>query len=248
MQASPSLLRSRRRRPRLAQTARRPPLGLTDASGDAAVLGRERPRRRRTRPRGALARRALPPPALAQPDRPRAGLGERRARRRQRRRPRSHHPPARRLTQAQRARPRGAARRRRPPARPARRSDARRSPAIEARRQGRLHSLARDKAAIQHHYDVSNDFYALLLGPSMVYSCAYFAEPGESLEAAQERKLELICAQAAVGARRAAAGHRLRLGLAADPRGPPPRRLAASASRSPTRRPRSPANACARRA
>ena len=68
-------------------------------------------------------------------------------------------------------------------------------PAIEAKRKGRLHSLARDKAAIQHHYDVSNHFYRMVLGPSMVYSCAYFADPGESLEAAQERKLELICAK-----------------------------------------------------
>ena len=66
-------------------------------------------------------------------------------------------------------------------------------PTIEARRQGGLHSLARDKAAIQHHYDVSNRFYELLLGPSMVYSCAYFASPDESLEAAQERKLDRIC-------------------------------------------------------
>ena len=66
-------------------------------------------------------------------------------------------------------------------------------PSLEAPRRGPLHSLARDKAAISHHYDVSNDFYRLLLGPSMVYSCAYFAEPGETLEAAQERKLELIC-------------------------------------------------------
>src|SRR3954454_1009987 len=67
-------------------------------------------------------------------------------------------------------------------------------PEIEAPRRRRgLHSLARDKAAIRHHYDVSNAFYELLLGPSMVYSCAYFAEPGESLEAAQARKLDLIC-------------------------------------------------------
>ncbi|HEY6891253.1 MAG TPA: cyclopropane-fatty-acyl-phospholipid synthase family protein, partial [Solirubrobacter sp.] len=44
-----------------------------------------------------------------------------------------------------------------------------------------------------HHYDVSNDFYRLLLGPSMVYSCAYYADPSDSLEAAQERKLDLIC-------------------------------------------------------
>jgi cyclopropane-fatty-acyl-phospholipid synthase len=66
-------------------------------------------------------------------------------------------------------------------------------PAIEAKRAGRLHSLGRDRAAIQHHYDVSNRFYRLVLGPSMVYSCAYFADPDESLESSQERKLELIC-------------------------------------------------------
>ena len=67
-------------------------------------------------------------------------------------------------------------------------------PSTEAPRHRRgLHSLARDKAAIRHHYDVSNAFYELILGPTMVYSCAYFAEPGESLEAAQTRKLDLIC-------------------------------------------------------
>ena len=46
---------------------------------------------------------------------------------------------------------------------------------------------------ISHHYDVSNAFYRRLLGPSLVYSCAYFASPDEALEAAQERKLEVIC-------------------------------------------------------
>ena len=46
---------------------------------------------------------------------------------------------------------------------------------------------------VRHHYDVSNTFYQLLLGPSIVYSCAYFASDGDSLERAQERKLELIC-------------------------------------------------------
>ncbi len=46
---------------------------------------------------------------------------------------------------------------------------------------------------MRHHYDVSNRFYELLLGPSLVYSCAYFASPDDSLETAQERKLELIC-------------------------------------------------------
>ncbi len=69
------------------------------------------------------------------------------------------------------------------------------APAIEAQRPGRLHSLGRDRAAIRHHYDVSNRFYSMLLGPSLVYSCAYFDDPDESLEAAQERKLELICSK-----------------------------------------------------
>jgi cyclopropane-fatty-acyl-phospholipid synthase len=66
-------------------------------------------------------------------------------------------------------------------------------PETEFRKRGRLHSLVRDREAISHHYDVSNEFYRLVLGPSMVYSCAYFADPGESVDAAQERKLELIC-------------------------------------------------------
>jgi cyclopropane-fatty-acyl-phospholipid synthase len=58
---------------------------------------------------------------------------------------------------------------------------------------GRRHSLARDRAAVRHHYDISNDFYRLVLGPSMVYSCAYFTSRQDPLEQAQERKLDLIC-------------------------------------------------------
>jgi cyclopropane-fatty-acyl-phospholipid synthase len=58
---------------------------------------------------------------------------------------------------------------------------------------GRRHSLRRDRAAVRHHYDVSNDFYRLILGPTMVYSCAYFSSPDDTLEEAQERKLDLIC-------------------------------------------------------
>ena len=68
-----------------------------------------------------------------------------------------------------------------------------RVPSIEARLSGRRHWLARDRAAVRHHYDVSNRFYRLVLGPSMVYSCAYFAHPDDTLEAAQENKLDLIC-------------------------------------------------------
>lgn len=71
-------------------------------------------------------------------------------------------------------------------------------PAGEARPRGRLHSLHRDRRSISHHYDVSNDFYRLLLGPSLVYSCAYFDSADDSLEAAQERKLDLICGKLAL--------------------------------------------------
>ncbi|MCI3931165.1 SAM-dependent methyltransferase [Streptomyces sp. AN091965] len=68
-------------------------------------------------------------------------------------------------------------------------------PREEMRKQGRLHRHTKgsDKQAISYHYDVGNDFYELVLGPSMVYSCAYFEEPGSTLEDAQRDKLELIC-------------------------------------------------------
>jgi len=66
-------------------------------------------------------------------------------------------------------------------------------PSIEAAPRGRRHSLARDRVAVRHHYEVSNEFYRLLLGPSLTYSCAYFEGPHDSLEDAQERKHELIC-------------------------------------------------------
>jgi cyclopropane-fatty-acyl-phospholipid synthase len=66
-------------------------------------------------------------------------------------------------------------------------------PASELRPTGHVHSLLRDRAAVRHHYDVSNAFYRRLLGPSLVYSCAYFADAEEGLDAAQERKLERIC-------------------------------------------------------
>ncbi|MET4922021.1 cyclopropane-fatty-acyl-phospholipid synthase [Streptomyces sp. PSRA5] len=61
------------------------------------------------------------------------------------------------------------------------------------RRSGALHTKHRDRAAISHHYDVGNDFYEMVIGPSMVYSCAYFEEPGSTLEDAQRDKLDLVC-------------------------------------------------------
>jgi cyclopropane-fatty-acyl-phospholipid synthase len=58
--------------------------------------------------------------------------------------------------------------------------------------EGLAHSRARDSEAIHHHYDVSNRFYEMVLGPSMAYTCAVFEHPESSLEEAQERKHELI--------------------------------------------------------
>ena len=58
---------------------------------------------------------------------------------------------------------------------------------------GSLHSKERDRQAVTYHYNVSNDFFALWLDRRMVYSSAYFRSPVESLDAAQERKLEYMC-------------------------------------------------------
>ncbi|MFD7506584.1 class I SAM-dependent methyltransferase [Streptomyces sp. NPDC059850] len=63
---------------------------------------------------------------------------------------------------------------------------------------GPLHTLRRDKQAISHHYDVGNDFYELVLGPSMVYSCAYWDRPDAALEDAQHAKLDLVCRKLAL--------------------------------------------------
>ncbi|MGP0109356.1 MAG: class I SAM-dependent methyltransferase [Acidimicrobiales bacterium] len=66
-------------------------------------------------------------------------------------------------------------------------------PPEECRPAGRLHSPSRDARAISHHYDVGNDFYRLVLGPSMTYSCARFVSADATLEEAQSAKYELIC-------------------------------------------------------
>jgi cyclopropane-fatty-acyl-phospholipid synthase len=60
-------------------------------------------------------------------------------------------------------------------------------------RKGRAHERTRDRAAIRYHYDVGNDFYSLWLDERMVYSCAYFDSPHDSLEHAQVAKLDLVC-------------------------------------------------------
>ncbi|GAA3538910.1 cyclopropane-fatty-acyl-phospholipid synthase family protein [Streptomyces osmaniensis] len=66
-------------------------------------------------------------------------------------------------------------------------------PPEEVRRPGHLHTKRTDKRAISHHYDVGNDFYEIVLGPSMVYSCAYWPAPDSTLETAQRDKLDLVC-------------------------------------------------------
>jgi cyclopropane-fatty-acyl-phospholipid synthase len=70
---------------------------------------------------------------------------------------------------------------------------------IQLGRHGRLHSRRRDAAAISHHYDVGNDFYGMVLGPSMVYSCAVWDDATTGLEAAQAAKLDLVCRKLGLG-------------------------------------------------
>lgn len=89
-----------------------------------------------------------------------------------------------------------------------------RVPASELRPRGRRHSRERDARAVRHHYDVSNEFFALFLDESMTYSCALFTRelesleqswgtvshsaPQRTLEQAQDAKRELICRKLAL--------------------------------------------------
>ncbi len=58
---------------------------------------------------------------------------------------------------------------------------------------GLRHSIRRDRQAVSHHYDTGNQFFETFLDPAMVYSCGYFLDPDEPLDAAQERKLDVVC-------------------------------------------------------
>src|SRR3954452_19123343 len=66
-------------------------------------------------------------------------------------------------------------------------------PKAELVPQGRRHSIERDKAAVRHHYDVSNEYFALFLDDTMTYSCAIFSRGAKTLEEAQWTKRELVC-------------------------------------------------------
>ncbi|UYM03569.1 class I SAM-dependent methyltransferase [Solicola gregarius] len=58
--------------------------------------------------------------------------------------------------------------------------------------EGLRHSKNRDAAVIHHHYDVSNEFYEHVLGPSMTYTCAAFPHEDATLEEAQAYKYDLV--------------------------------------------------------
>ncbi|MDE9367778.1 class I SAM-dependent methyltransferase [Luteipulveratus sp. YIM 133132] len=58
--------------------------------------------------------------------------------------------------------------------------------------EGLRHSRNRDAEAIHHHYDVSNAFYEMVLGPSMTYTCACYPQDSSTLEEAQAHKYDLV--------------------------------------------------------
>lgn len=62
-----------------------------------------------------------------------------------------------------------------------------------AQLKGKQHSLERDREAVSYHYNVSNDFYGLWLDQRMVYTCAYFRTPDDTIDQAQEQKLDHVC-------------------------------------------------------
>ena len=71
-------------------------------------------------------------------------------------------------------------------------------PTAELRPTGRRHSKERDARAVRHHYDVSNEFFALFLDDSMTYSCGIFSRGATTLEEAQEEKLETVARKLAL--------------------------------------------------
>jgi len=72
------------------------------------------------------------------------------------------------------------------------------SPAWQGRAAARPEAGRDDKALVQFHYDLSNDFYARFLDAEMQYSCAYFPDWQADLEAAQQAKLDMICRKLAL--------------------------------------------------
>ena len=75
-----------------------------------------------------------------------------------------------------------------------------RRPASELVLRGRRHTVGRDARAVRHHYDLASEFFELFLDRSMTYSCAIFSRGAQTLEEAQEAKLELVCTKLALTA------------------------------------------------
>ena len=84
-------------------------------------------------------------------------------------------------------------------------------PPEEARLSGWRHSLRRDASAISHHYDVGNDFYRIVLGSSMTYSCARFVSESTTLEDAQAAKHDLVARKVGLHERPPEGDERVRL-------------------------------------
>ena len=112
-----------------------------------------------------------------------------------------------------------------------RRRRRRRCPAGVASLRGCGTRKRRDAEAIHHHYDVSNRFYELVLGPSMTYTCACYPTDDATLEEAQDDKYDLVAASSRLKPGHAAARRRLRLGRHGPARRARARRHARSASR-----------------
>jgi cyclopropane-fatty-acyl-phospholipid synthase len=73
-----------------------------------------------------------------------------------------------------------------------------RTPQMELRPKGRRHSILRDQRAVTHHYNLSNEYFALFLDESMTYSCGIWSRGATTLEEAQRTKLELVCSKLAL--------------------------------------------------
>jgi cyclopropane-fatty-acyl-phospholipid synthase len=71
-------------------------------------------------------------------------------------------------------------------------------PEMELRPKGKRHSILRDKRAVTHHYNLSNEYFSLFLDESMTYSCAIWSRGATTLEEAQRTKLDLVCSKLAL--------------------------------------------------
>jgi len=60
-------------------------------------------------------------------------------------------------------------------------------------RRSQRNTLAGSRRNIHHHYDIGNDFYAMWLGETMAYTCAYYPTAAASLEQAQIAKMDHVC-------------------------------------------------------